>query len=138
LKVSHNLLNGDLNLPSSLEIFSASSNLLSGTLPLSWSNNTQLQLLDLRKNGFTGELPTYLIKFNMLKVLSLGYNNLQGSVPEWITTFTSLQVLDLCNNNFNGRIPFNLERLKGFRVNSSSDLGIDVLYEDLTLQMKGS
>jgi len=72
------------------------------------------------------------------RFLCLGYNNLQGSVPEWITTFTSLQVLDLCNNNFNGRIPFNLERLKGFRVNSSSDLGIDVLYEDLTLQMKGS
>lgn len=97
----------------------------------------RLQLLDLRENGFTGELPMYLTNFINLKVLILSYNNLEGNVPQWITNFTYLQGLDLSNNKFTAEIPSNLEKLEGFRVNATLNLGIDTLYEDITVEIKG-
>jgi Leucine-rich repeat (LRR) protein len=97
-----------------MNIFSAHSNNFYGTLPTSFANCKQLQVLDLSKNGLTGELPQYFTSFRGLRILSIGYNNLHGSIPQHITDLTNLCLLDLSNNKFSGRIPTHLERLSGY------------------------
>jgi len=47
-----------------------------------------------------------------------------------------LQVLDL-SNNFTGRIPFNLGRLLGFQIPSSSQVTSSTFYTDVQVNIKG-
>ncbi|ESQ36145.1 hypothetical protein EUTSA_v10006769mg [Eutrema salsugineum] len=55
---------------------------LSGTIPPSIQNLTQLRELDLSKNNLTGEVPEFLAKMKSLLVINLSGNNLRGSVPQ--------------------------------------------------------
>ncbi|KAF8110281.1 hypothetical protein N665_0085s0011 [Sinapis alba] len=55
---------------------------LSGTIPPSLQNLSQLQELDLSNNNLTGEVPEFLAKMKSLLVINLSGNNLRGSVPQ--------------------------------------------------------
>ncbi|KAJ4867962.1 Leucine-rich repeat receptor-like serine/threonine-protein kinase [Raphanus sativus] len=55
---------------------------LSGIIPPSIQNLSQLQELDLSNNNFTGEVPEFLANLKLLLVINLRGNNLRGSVPQ--------------------------------------------------------
>ena len=46
-------------------------------------------------------------------------------------------MLDLSNNKFSGTIPQNLDRLRGFAINGSSQLSANTLYTLIEVSMKG-
>ena len=57
------------------------SNGISGTLPPSWSNMAQLQLLALYSNNLTGTLPPSWSSMAQLQLLYLYSNSLTGTLP---------------------------------------------------------
>lgn len=65
-------------------------------IPISLSNLTQLEKLDLNANKLNS-LPDYLRKLTNLQKLSLGYNELT-ELPEWVGQLTKLQNLELSYN----------------------------------------
>ncbi|KAL0797469.1 hypothetical protein Bca101_052643 [Brassica carinata] len=55
---------------------------LTGTIPPSIQNLSQLQELNLSNNNLTGDVPEFLAKMKSLLVINLSGNNLRGSVPQ--------------------------------------------------------
>ena len=55
-----------------------SHNQLTGSIPKTLSNLTELESLDLSHNSLSGEIPPQLIELNFLAVFSVAYNNLSG------------------------------------------------------------
>ncbi|KAJ6945286.1 receptor-like protein EIX2 [Populus alba x Populus x berolinensis] len=78
---------------------------LSGKVPLSLKNCTQLVTLDFTVNNFRGNLPTWMGKLSSMKILNLHANQFDGQIPVEFCDLPSLQVLDLAYNNLNGTIP---------------------------------
>ncbi|KAL4625930.1 hypothetical protein ACB092_05G059600 [Castanea dentata] len=62
-----------------------SSSKLTGEIPISLSNLTELQYLDLSYNELTGSIPKFLAQLPNLKTLNLSGNQLNGSVPDGLT-----------------------------------------------------
>ncbi|KAL4292349.1 hypothetical protein AHAS_Ahas18G0019200 [Arachis hypogaea] len=58
-----------------------SSSGLTGTIDLSLSQLTMLEMLDLSNNDLNGQIPNFLSQLHNLKILNLAGNNLSGSVP---------------------------------------------------------
>ncbi|RLM78493.1 hypothetical protein C2845_PM12G03230 [Panicum miliaceum] len=95
LDVSFNQLNGDLHeLPSSahghslqtgqlkaLISLDISCNNLTGPVPPSIGNLTNLQVLDLSNNNLTGEIPAALGNLHFLARFNVSNNNLEGPIP---------------------------------------------------------
>ncbi|KAH1092126.1 hypothetical protein J1N35_019383 [Gossypium stocksii] len=69
-----------------------------------------LKYLDLSSNRLTGELPSSLGNLTQLAVLDLSYNYLQ-SIPEDIGRLTNLVALNLSSNRFIGAIPSSVSNL---------------------------
>jgi hypothetical protein len=69
------------SLPSSLEYLVLNHNHMTGNLPPSIGNLTQLQELHLNHNQWQGSLPTELNQLSLLRVLALQDNDLSGSIP---------------------------------------------------------
>ncbi|MBV9962261.1 MAG: T9SS type A sorting domain-containing protein [Parafilimonas sp.] len=72
---------------------------------------TKLLTLDLSSNAFTGNIPGQLSQLSQLKTLSLSNNKLTGSIPASICTIKPLQKLYLGNNQLSGSIPKNIDSL---------------------------
>nr|GEY98137.1 hypothetical protein [Tanacetum cinerariifolium] len=65
-----------------LTFFSASNNLLAGTIPKTICNTRTLQVVDLSNNRLTGRIPQCLIEFgNDLGILDIAHNDFSGVVP---------------------------------------------------------
>ncbi|XP_057954097.1 receptor-like protein 2 [Malania oleifera] len=81
---------------------------LSGSIPPSLRNLTQLSHLNLSHNSFAGPLPDdFFSSINHLKILDLSFNRLHGELPSLVTSNgspISLQILDLSNNYFRGSL----------------------------------
>ncbi|XP_057954094.1 receptor-like protein 3 [Malania oleifera] len=79
---------------------------LSGSIPPSLRNITQLSHLNLSHNSFAGPLPDdFFSSLNHLKILDLSFNRLHGELPSLLTSNgspISLQILDLSSNYFQG------------------------------------
>ena len=96
---------------------------LSGTLPASLGNLTNLQELSLndskynrssslsRLSGLSGTIPASLGNLTKLTRLSLARNRLTGEIPEELGNLASLQYLYLNNNQLTGEIPEELGNL---------------------------
>lgn len=113
LDLSYNYLTGNLSFGlDMLNMFSASHNNLSGSLP-SWifTQNCSLQGLDLSENMFFGELPTSIANCKRLVELNLWGNSFSGSIPREIGSVQSLKELCLGSNNFSSDIPDTLSGL---------------------------
>ncbi|KAH9648755.1 hypothetical protein KPL70_025722 [Citrus sinensis] len=81
-------------------------NRLTGELPSSLRNCSQLRVLDLGKNAFFGEIPTWIGEsLQNLIVLSLKSNKLHGNIPYQLCHLGLIQVLDLSFNIISGKIP---------------------------------
>ena len=83
-----------------------SSNYLTGTIPSTLGNLTQLTRLDLYDNQLNGTIPSTLGKLTQLKFLSLNGNQLDGTIPSSLGQLTQLNFLYLHNNTqLSGTIP---------------------------------
>ncbi|KAH7352689.1 hypothetical protein KP509_19G058600 [Ceratopteris richardii] len=83
-------------------------NNLSGHVPPSLSNCTQLIILNLSFNRLSGHIPVELSHLQKLERISLWYNQLTGNIPWQIGKLFSLRSLILNNNMLTGQIPASL------------------------------
>ncbi|KAH9736667.1 hypothetical protein KPL71_018172 [Citrus sinensis] len=90
--------------------FSFSKNSLTGVIPESICNATNLLVLDLSYNYLSGMIPTCLINMSdsQLGVLNLRRNNLNGTVSATFPANCSLRTLDLNGNQLEGMVPKSL------------------------------
>ncbi|XP_020264928.1 probable LRR receptor-like serine/threonine-protein kinase At1g05700 isoform X2 [Asparagus officinalis] len=65
----------------------------------------RITTLNLSSSGLTGEIPATLANLSEIKYLDLSYNNLTGEIPDFLAKLTSLQLLILTGNQLNGSIP---------------------------------
>jgi RHS repeat-associated protein len=82
-----------------------SGNSLTGSIPGSLSNPINLQFIFLQFNQLTGSIPNALGNAPKLKMLYVHDNNLSGSLPTCFVQTSTLERLFLSGNNFSGSIP---------------------------------
>ncbi|PON62103.1 LRR domain containing protein [Parasponia andersonii] len=93
-------------------------NSLSGHLPTSLSNCSNLRKLDLSHNIFTGKVPSelgflsnippHIGNISSLLILSMRSNKLEGDVPESLGQLKSLIIVSVGSNMLSGSFPRNI------------------------------
>ena len=77
---------------------SLAQNGLTGSIPPTVGNLTNLEVLALSLNQLTGSIPSTVGNLTNLRNLILGRNQLTGSIPSTVGNLTNLRVLDLIDN----------------------------------------
>jgi len=98
-------------------------NVLSGSIPTSVGDLTNLTWLSLGMNSLTGPIPAEIGNLTNLQALRLWINQLDGSIPDEIGNLTNLRDLGLGANRLSGSIPSsigNLTMLEGFTADNNS------------------
>ena len=90
-------------------------NQLSGDIPDSLGDLANLQQLILRQNQLRGTIPD-LSRLTSLTHLSFANNQLDGPIPNWVGRLTSLTELYLSSNQLSGEIPPTLGDLTNLRI----------------------
>lgn len=81
-----------------------SNNKLTGEVPFSICNNSDMTILDLSNNRLNGKIPHCLGKLSYyLTVSDLWMNNLQGVIPAKFANCESLRILSLSGNQWRDR-----------------------------------
>ncbi|KAK6127352.1 hypothetical protein DH2020_038895 [Rehmannia glutinosa] len=131
LNVSNNFLIGvipqefeGLNNLQELQMFT---NRLNGSIPVWVGNNlTSLRVFTAYENELTGFIPDKLGSFTELQLLNLHSNQLEGSIPESIFSMQKLETLVLTQNRLSGYIPRsigNCKRLSSIRIGDNGLIG---------------
>ncbi|GLJ08096.1 hypothetical protein SUGI_0081260 [Cryptomeria japonica] len=100
-----------------LQRFCAGGNLLSGEIPKSLGNCSQLSIVDLGGNRLSGVVPQDLGMLTALEILYLGGNNLSSgssaktSVFDTLTNCSHLRGLDVSQNHFSGTLSGGIGKL---------------------------
>ncbi|MED6199176.1 hypothetical protein PIB30_073446 [Stylosanthes scabra] len=84
-------------------------NILSGTIPFSIGNLTELSVLSLLSNEFSGEIPIEMNKLTKLEILQLAHNSFHGQLPHNICASGNLVRFSASNNYFTGVVPSSLK-----------------------------
>lgn len=100
---------------SNLKMISLEKNGISGIIPDNIGNLSNLETLSLSSNNISGEIPNSIIEMENLKYLLLSGNNLEGEVPSEIGNDTNLEGIWLNYNNLSGEIPASLGNLSKLR-----------------------
>jgi len=79
------------------------------------SSNCSIAAIDLSEFNMTGILPLSIGNLTQLLYIKLSTNYLFGPIPYSIGSITNLLVLDLMNNNFTGIIPTTMYTLPYLR-----------------------
>ncbi|KAE8698647.1 putative LRR receptor-like serine/threonine-protein kinase [Hibiscus syriacus] len=96
---------------------------VSGVIPLSIGNLTNLTSLYLSDNRLTGQIPSTLGRLLSLLRLDLSKNLLTGSIPSSLFSLRNLTRLDISSNNLTGSIPSGIGSLSKLQsLNLSSNL----------------
>ncbi|KAL8092980.1 hypothetical protein AgCh_035019 [Apium graveolens] len=111
LDLSHQELNGTLthfNFSSfpSLTYLDMSFNFISGNIPSSIGQLTELRTLVLRKNNLTSNIPRELGLCTKLAFLDLAINSFTGPLPLSFSNLTRISTLALNDNHLTGNIPY--------------------------------
>ncbi|KAL5742502.1 hypothetical protein ACOSP7_029234 [Xanthoceras sorbifolium] len=101
------------NFLSTTIFFSLSNNRLTGVIPDTICNATNLQVLDLSSNNLSGSIPTSNCG---LQTLNMNGNQLEGIIPKSLAHCRVLEVLDLGNNHINDAFPCWLKNVSSLRV----------------------
>uniref|UniRef100_K4DC43 Leucine-rich repeat-containing N-terminal plant-type domain-containing protein n=1 Tax=Solanum lycopersicum TaxID=4081 RepID=K4DC43_SOLLC len=118
--------------PNSLENLRLSDNhLLKGVLPKIHASNTALLELDISNTGISGcqlsgSIPDSIGNLTQITELDLSYNHFTDYIPSTISKFKHLTRLDLSSNSFSGEIPdvfSNLPQLRNLYLNDNSFIG---------------
>ncbi|KAF6155390.1 hypothetical protein GIB67_019916 [Kingdonia uniflora] len=130
-------------LPNLLEFYGGG-NKFSGPIPVSFSNASGLQKLDLSSNNFTGFVPVELGTLRGLYILNLEFNQLGSGTREasdlnvitHLINCTSLKALSLAGNRLSGTLPNSVANLStqlkslllgGNLIHGSIPIGIENL-----------
>ncbi|CAH9081684.1 unnamed protein product [Cuscuta epithymum] len=98
--------------PGFLTRLNLSNNKLSGSLPLSLSNFTSLQILLLSGNEFSGPIPPSVGELRQALKIDLSGNSLSGEIPIGIGNCVHLTYLDFSQNNLSGPIPARISNIR--------------------------
>ncbi|CAL5388809.1 unnamed protein product [Camellia sinensis] len=103
---------------SNLQVLDLSNNRFSGTILQCLIENctTTLGVLNLHNNSLTGNIPGTFPQDCALKTLDFNGNHLEGHVPQSLGICKKLEVLNLGNNNVNDTFPYFLKNLSHLRV----------------------
>lgn len=118
LRLEYNSFSGTipkLELPS-LELFYAYNNSLLASGLENLSSNVALKKLKLSNCSLTGEIPTTLGNLTNLEVLHLNGNQLTGTVPSEFQELTVLEELRLEGNDLSGAVPFEVCTLRNSQL----------------------
>jgi hypothetical protein len=91
-------------------------NNLSGALPASLANLSNLRSLELDGNAVTGSIPRDLGRLANLRSLRLSFNQLSGAIPRELGNLRNLEVLGLGFNRLSGAIPTDLGKLTRLQI----------------------
>ncbi|KAE9610257.1 putative transferase, protein kinase RLK-Pelle-LRR-Xb-1 family [Lupinus albus] len=96
-------------------------NLLTGFIPPSLGNCSQLVSLDLSLNYLKGTIPSSLGSLSNLRDLIIWFNNLSGEIPEQLMYVKTLENLILDSNELTGEIPSGLRNCTNLKWVSLSN-----------------
>ncbi|XP_061999175.1 receptor-like protein 49 [Rosa rugosa] len=109
LDLSNNKLIGNLpqcggNFSASLEYLKLGNNSFHGNLPQSYTNGSNLRMIDIGHNNFHGQLPRSLANCASLESLVLSHNKFNDTFPVWMGALPELKILTMDHNVFYGVI----------------------------------
>ncbi|KAL6269549.1 hypothetical protein ACE6H2_026460 [Prunus campanulata] len=78
---------------------------ISGPIPGSFANFSNLRVLDLSSNNISSPIPGFFANFSNLRVLDLSSNNIFGMVPRFFAKFSKFTSLSLSGCRLNGTFP---------------------------------
>ncbi|CAN6458401.1 unnamed protein product [Victoria cruziana] len=97
--------------PAKLGQLNLSNNCLSGSLPSSIANFSDLQMLLISNNRFSGEIPQEIGQLKQVTKLDFSRNSFSGMIPRDIGNCSMLNYLDLSQNQLAGPIPTDICRI---------------------------
>ncbi|KAL8160622.1 hypothetical protein V2J09_002159 [Rumex salicifolius] len=109
-------------------------NKLSGMIPSTLGQMTSLSVLDLSRNMFTGPIPTSFASLVNLSVLDISGNFLFGLIPTGIGSLSKLQELNFSGNTLTGSVPSLFGNLSSL---VELDLSFNLLVNPLPLDLNG-
>jgi tRNA A-37 threonylcarbamoyl transferase component Bud32 len=116
LRLGTNKLSGEIpgtiSNASNLAYLELNNNHLEGNIPLNLGGCKNLTLLNLASNRLQGQVPNEIGNLKNLVVLKLQMNNFSGSIPSTFSNFTNLNALNLSYNSFSGSIPDGIMKLQ--------------------------
>lgn len=99
-------------------------NNLSGYLPESITEFTELETLYLAYNNIGGTIPKEIDKLSKLYHIDLSFNRISGSIPNSICNLTTLHILGLANNRLTGMIPENIGNMVNLNTFNISNYSV--------------
>ncbi|KAM3394291.1 hypothetical protein P3S68_003293 [Capsicum galapagoense] len=80
-------------------------NKIIGSIPLSLSNDSRLEILDLSHNSFQGNFPEGIGNLHNMNLLVIQYNQLTCSIPFTIFNISRIEVIAFTGNSLSGSLP---------------------------------
>ncbi|KAJ7949730.1 Leucine-rich receptor-like kinase family protein [Quillaja saponaria] len=121
LNLGTNNLYGGIPDSSGLMSLRLHNNSISGYLPSTLKNCSQLGFLDIGQNKFNQTIPLWIWDMRSLVIIRLKSNYFRGKLHQKICELSNLVVLDISNNNLSGSIPNCLKKIEAMFVDNESD-----------------